>query len=76
MDTRTVLNTFFDPQDQDAFARSLGWQDAAQMIYYEDMVTAEQSRIPHELDKVDPREVYEQEVRCSCCDEAYYVGVY
>jgi len=71
MNTQTLLDKFFDRQDQDAFARSLGWEDAAQMIYYQDMAIqaeaqdAQQLPPPpdviqiHELDKVDSREVYE-----------------
>lgn len=32
-----MLNAFFLPEDQDAFARSQGWQDAEQMCFYENM---------------------------------------
>lgn len=31
-----VLDSFFLPEDGDAFARSMGWQDREQMAYYED----------------------------------------
>jgi hypothetical protein len=33
---KTALDVFFMPEDQDAFARSQGWEDAEQMCYYED----------------------------------------
>jgi hypothetical protein len=39
-----TLDAFFDPQDQDAFARSQGWEDAAQMCYYEDLAMMEQGK--------------------------------
>jgi len=39
--TQNMLNAFFLPEDQDAFARSQGWEDAAQMAYYEDMARQE-----------------------------------
>jgi hypothetical protein len=60
MSMKNALDLFFDPNngDQDAFAKTLGWEDAAQMIYYEDMAAQEEQKL-HELDKVDPREVYE-----------------
>ena len=32
-----ALNMFFLPENQDAFAQSLGYQDADQMVYYENM---------------------------------------
>lgn len=31
-----AMNAFFLPEDQDAFARSHGWEDMAQMAHYED----------------------------------------
>lgn len=73
MSMKNALDLFFDPNngDQDAFARKLGWEDAAQMCYYEDMAECEeQNQLPppppmiyvHELDKVDAREVYEEPV--------------
>ena len=37
MTYQNVLNAFFLPEDQDAFAQSQGYEDAAQMCYYEDM---------------------------------------
>ena len=63
MNFQTALNNFIHPDDQDAFARSQGWEDAAQMCYYEDMVMQEQAQAaqaqaPHELEGVDSREVY------------------
>jgi len=66
MNFQTALNNFIHPDDQDAFARSQGWEDAAQMCYYEDLAMAEEDRQReeaaqaklHELDKVDSREVY------------------
>lgn len=67
MNTQTMLDTFFLPEDQDAFAQSLGWEDAAQMAYYEDMAQQEeQNQLPppppviyvHELQQQDSREVY------------------
>jgi hypothetical protein len=30
-----ALDMFFLPEDQDAFAKAQGWEDAAQMVYYE-----------------------------------------
>ena len=36
-----TLNSFYHPDDQDMFARTMGWQDAAQMAYYEDMANAQ-----------------------------------
>lgn len=62
MTFQNVLDTFFLPEDQDAFARSQGWEDAAQMIYYENLAMQEASQqdlVLHELAKVDSREVYE-----------------
>ncbi len=58
MNTQTMLDTFFLPEDQDAFAQSLGWEDAAQMSYYEDMAQQEEQKL-HELQQQDSREVYE-----------------
>lgn len=31
-----AMNAFFLPEDQDAFARSHGWEDMEQMAHYED----------------------------------------
>lgn len=52
-----AMNMFFLPEDQDAFARSLGWADAEQMLYYDNL--AKQEAALHELQNVDAREVYE-----------------
>ena len=66
---QNALDCFINREDQDAFAQSLGWEDAAQMCYYEDMAEREkQNQLPpppaeihlHELDKVDAREVYDE----------------
>lgn len=81
MTFRNVLDTFFLPEDADAFARQQGWQDAEQMAYYEDMALREQAMLPppppvievHELDKVDSREVYGYEAMTDWQDLA---GVY
>lgn len=71
MNFQDVLDTFFLTEDQDAFARSQGWEDAAQMVYYENIAAqgeAEQLPPPpaeillHELATVDAREVYEEPV--------------
>jgi hypothetical protein len=67
MTFQNVLNSFFLPEDQDAFARSQGWEDAAQMIYYENLTMQEQSQqdaLLHELAKVDSREVYTDSEEC------------
>ena len=70
MTFQNVLDTFFLPEDQDAFARSQGWEDAEQMAYYENLAMQEQARMNeqlppppevifvHELESVDCREVY------------------
>jgi hypothetical protein len=71
MTFQTVLDTFFHPENQDSFARSLGWEDAEQMIYYEDMALQEEAQ-QHELQKMDSREVYSDEQ--SALD--YWAGVY
>ena len=63
MTFQDVLDCFFLPEDQDAFAKSQGYSDSDQMCYYEDMAQAEQSKL-HELDKVDPREVYTDSEDC------------
>lgn len=47
MSFQDVLDSFFLREDQDAFARSQGWVDAAQMIYYEDR----QQEIPRMSDE-------------------------
>ena len=64
MTNREVFDTFYLPEDADAFARLHGWEDADQMCYYEDMVMQEQAQAaqaPHELEGVDSREVYADE---------------
>ena len=37
MTFQNVLDAFFHPESQDGFAQSLGYEDAAQMVYYESM---------------------------------------
>lgn len=71
MNFQNVLDAFFLPEDQDAFAKSQGWEDAAQMVYYENMVMEEQARLGgsqdellHELAKEDAREVYTDSEDC------------
>ena len=67
MTFQNVLDTFFMREDQDAFARSQGWDDAEQMIYYENLAMQEQSKqdaLLHELAKVDSREVYTDSEDC------------
>lgn len=71
MSYQNTLDTFILREDQDAFARSLGWEDAAQMIYYEDLALQEEGRMNENLDgeiaslaKVDSREVYSEEGPC------------
>ena len=68
-----VLNAFFLPEDQDAFARAQGWEDARQMSYYENIaMQGECEQLPpppseiliHELQKVDSREVYSEDEAC------------
>ena len=74
-----ALDMFFNPEDQDAFAQSLGWQDKAQMLYYENMVRQEQSKqdaLLHELAKVDAREVYTDSEDCRPDDMRDWAGVY
>ena len=44
MTNREVFDTFYLPEDADAFARLHGWEDADQMCYYEDMVMQEQAQ--------------------------------
>jgi len=71
-----ALDKFFLPEDGDAFARSLGWADKAQMIYYEGMAEREArmeaeragQREVERFAKIDPLEVY--------ADDADYSGVY
>ena len=50
-----ALNMFFLPENQDAFAQSLGYQDAAQMIYYENM-NEEGAMTDREADELVERE--------------------
>ena len=87
MTFQNVLDTFFLPEDQDAFARSQGWEDAAQMVYYENLAMQEQARLGgsqdellHELAKMDSREVYHDDDIVSLYPELYgeddMAGVY
>jgi len=69
-----ALDMFFLPEDQDAFAQSLGWADAAQMLYYDNL--AQQEQALHELQKVDAREVYEDSEDCPPDDLRDWTGVY
>lgn len=67
MTFQNVLDTFFLRDDQDAYARSQGWEDAAQMVYYENLAMQEQSQqdaLLHELAKVDPREIHSEDEAC------------
>ena len=57
MTLQDAMDMFFLPEHQDAFARSLGWEDKEQMIYYDNLAKQEQAL--HELQNVDAREVYE-----------------
>lgn len=72
-----AMNVFFLPEDQDAFARQQGWQDAAQMFYYENLAMQAQAQeseqlppppaeifVPHEMMQVDSREVYTDDESC------------
>lgn len=87
MNTQQMLDAFFMIEDQDAFARSQGWEDAAQMIYYEDLARQEECQEvdeshkgfinslkraeQHELSKVDSREAYSDE-DSACPLNAWY----
>ena len=77
-----MLNAFFLPEDQDAFARSMGYSDAAQMCYYEDMASESPARdeVPpmtdrevDELARVSSEEVYSDDGMTAWADMA---GVY
>jgi len=70
-----TLDAFFDPQDQDAFARSQGWEDAAQMCYYEDLAVMEEQKL-HELQQQDAREVYEEQLDWRLLPRTDTAGVY
>jgi hypothetical protein len=64
---QNVLDTFIHHDSHDAFAQSLGYSDAAQMVYYENMTAQGQSQqdtLLHELAKVDSREVYTDSEEC------------
>jgi hypothetical protein len=85
MSFQDVLDTFFLTEDQDAFARSQGWEDAAQMVYYENIATqGESEQLPpppaeillHELATVDAREVYTDSEDCPPDDLRDWSGVY
>lgn len=76
MTFQNVLDTFFLRDDQDAFARTQGWEDAEQMCYYENLAmqaeSMESEQLPpppaviyvHELANVDSREVYTDSEDC------------
>lgn len=80
-----ALDMFFLPEDQDAFAKAQGWEDAAQMAYYENIAAqGESEQLPpppaeillHELAKVDAREVYTDSEDCPPDDFRDWSGVY
>ena len=50
-----ALDMFFLPEDQDAFAQSLGYEDADQMVYYENM-SEEGAMTDREADELVERE--------------------
>lgn len=50
-----ALDMFFHPESQDGFAQSLGYQDAAQMVYYENM-SEEGAMTDREADELVERE--------------------
>ena len=56
MSFQDVLDSFFLREDQDAFARSQGWSDAAQMIYYEDRQQEVPPMTDREVDALAERE--------------------
>lgn len=55
--TRNMMNAFFHPSDQDAFAQSQGYEDAEQMAYYEDMAEGRQSPTRDDVPMMTDREV-------------------
>lgn len=60
--TQNMLNAFFLPEDQDAFAQSQGYADAQQMCYYEDR---EHTEVPPMTDN----EVEQMIERNACPDD-------
>ena len=56
MTYQNVLDTFFLRDDQDAFAQSQGYEDAAQMCYYEDMNMEAPAMTDREADDLVERE--------------------
>lgn len=79
MTFQNALDMFFLPDDQDAVAQSHGWEDAAQMAYYEDMKSESEQLPPPpseiqvdgliaELSKIDSREVYADFESCPLAD--------
>lgn len=76
---QNALDMFFLPDDQDVVAQSHGWEDAAQMAYYEDMKSESEQLPPPpseilvdgliaELSKIDSREVYADFESCPLAD--------
>lgn len=51
-----VLDSFFLPEDGDAFARSMGWQDREQMAYYEDQTQEVPPMTDNEVEQLVERE--------------------
>lgn len=85
MNFQDVLDTFFLTEDQDAFAKAQGWEDAAQMVYYENLAQQEEAQqlppppaeiLLHELATVDAREVYTDSEDCPPDDFRDLAGVY
>lgn len=87
MTFQNALDMFFLPDDQDVVAQSHGWEDAAQMAYYEDMERQNEQlppppaeiqvdRLIAELSKVDPREVYADSEHCLPDSFRDWSGVY
>lgn len=56
MTFQNVLDAFFAPESQDAFAQSQGYEDAAQMIYYEDMAMEVPPMTDREAEELVERE--------------------
>ena len=83
MSFQDVLDTFFLTEDQDAFARLQGWEDAAQMAYYENIAAqGESEQLPPPpaeilvLARQDAREVYTDSEDCPPDDFRDWSGVY
>jgi len=80
--TKLMLNAFFLPEDQDAFARAQGWADAEQMCYYENMASESPAcddvppmtdREVEDLARVSSEEVYSDDGMTAWAD---MTGVY